>query len=253
MKISPDVIKPGDPFILKVESSGSEPSAVFEGRALPQLRCGNDCYLFIGAVDVAASPGRYAVNVSSSSKSATAEFDLQDGNFREIYLTLSQDKVFLSPENLERVIKEKSMLDAVFLSKTPVLWTGSFVYPLDSDVTSDFGIKRIINKNTTSIHRGIDMRAKTGDLVRASNTGRVVIAQELFYGGNTVIVDHGIGIFTIYMHLSEFKISKGDMVSKNQIVGLAGSTGRSSGPHLHFGVKIQSLSVNPVSFLGLGI
>ncbi|MDX9715275.1 MAG: M23 family metallopeptidase [Dissulfurispiraceae bacterium] len=252
-RIIPDVIKPGDPFLVKIEGSATEPAALFEGRKLLSISCGESCYLFIGAVDVGAAPGKYIVNISSSAKSVNAEFNLKDGGFREIHLTLPGDKVTLDSETLKRVIHEKAMLDDIFARNSSAAWTGSFVYPLDSDVTSGFGNRRIINKSITSIHRGIDMRARTGDLVRAANTGKVVLAKELFYGGNTVIVDHGLGIFTIYMHLSEFKAMEGDIISKNQVLGLAGSTGRSSGPHLHFGVKIQSQSINPISFLGLGI
>ncbi len=87
--------------------------------------------------------------------------------------------------------------------------------------------------------------------IEASNRGRVVLAEELFFGGNTVVVDHGQGIFTVYMHLSEFNVSPGDLVEKNAVIGYVGSTGRSNGPHLHFGVKVAGINTNPVSLTRL--
>jgi len=97
----------------------------------------------------------------------------------------------------------------------------------------------------------VDIRGKEGDRVAASNRGRVVLAEELFFGGNTVILDHGQGIFTIYMHLSSFNVKPDDLVSTGDVIGSVGSSGRSSGPHLHFGVKVLGISVNPVSFAKL--
>jgi len=110
-----------------------------------------------------------------------------------------------------------------------------------------------MNKTWTSIHRGIDIKGLEGDEVKASNNGRVVLAQELFFGGNTIILDHGQGIHTVYMHLSQLHVDCGDAVSKGDVIGLLGSTGRSTGPHLHFGVKISNISVNPLSVLKLGL
>ena len=123
--------------------------------------------------------------------------------------------------------------------------------PLANEISTAFGTRRIINDKVMSSHRGLDIRGKTGEPVRASNNGRVVLAQDLFYGGNTVVLDHGQGIYTIYMHLSHFKVQEREMVSKGETVGLVGSTGRSTGPHLHFGVKVQNISVNPLSFTRL--
>jgi len=252
--IAPDAIKPGDPFVVKVSGSVTEPVAVFEGRKLAAATCGKECYFFVAATDVEAESGSSRIiRISNETKNTELQFRLAPGSFPEIHLTLAQDKVVLSPENLKRAEAEKKRLNQLFSQTNDKIWTDSFAYPLSTEVSSHFGVKRIINKKTNSIHRGIDMRAKTGDPVKAVNAGRVALAEELFFGGNTIIVDHGLGIFSIYMHLSELKVQEGDFVALGKVVGLAGSTGRSSGPHLHFGIKVQSVSVNPVSFLGLGI
>jgi murein DD-endopeptidase MepM/ murein hydrolase activator NlpD len=131
------------------------------------------------------------------------------------------------------------------------LWKGSFVLPLLNPLSTLFGTVRIINGETVSVHRGLDMKGLEGEEIRASNRGRVVLTEELFFGGNTVILDHGQGIFTIYMHMSQFHVRPGDLVSKNDLIGYVGSSGRSSGPHLHFGVKVTGMNANPVSIVDL--
>ena len=123
--------------------------------------------------------------------------------------------------------------------------------PLDNEIAMQYGVRRIINNTTESIHRGIDIRGRDGEDVRASNSGKVILAAELFFGGNTLVLDHGMGIFTIYMHLSKFNSKSGENVLKGDVIGFVGSTGRSTGPHLHFGIKAQELSVNPESFAKL--
>jgi murein DD-endopeptidase MepM/ murein hydrolase activator NlpD len=110
-----------------------------------------------------------------------------------------------------------------------------------------------MNKTWTSVHRGVDIKGAEGDKVRASNNGKVVLAQGLFFGGNTIVLDHGQGIHTVYMHLSQMNVRFGDSVSKGDVIGLVGSTGRSTGPHLHFGVKISNVSVSPPSILKLDL
>jgi murein DD-endopeptidase MepM/ murein hydrolase activator NlpD len=136
---------------------------------------------------------------------------------------------------------------------TDRVWDGEFIQPLDNEVSTVFGVKRIMNKKKTSLHRGVDFRGKSGEPVRAFNRGRVVLADELFYGGNTVILDHGQGIYSIYMHLSKFNVKVNDILEKGTVVGRVGSSGRATGPHLHFGVKIRSINTNPLSFLELGL
>ena len=108
-----------------------------------------------------------------------------------------------------------------------------------------------MNGKWVSIHRGVDMKGKTGEEIKASNRGKVVLNEDLFFGGRTIILDHGQGVFTIYMHLSEALVKPEDMVSKGAVIGLVGSSGRATGPHLHFGVKVMDLSVNPVSLIKL--
>jgi murein DD-endopeptidase MepM/ murein hydrolase activator NlpD len=108
-----------------------------------------------------------------------------------------------------------------------------------------------MNEKKTSVHGGMDYKGETGTPVKAVNSGRIVLNEELFFGGNTLIIDHGMGLFSVYMHLSEFRVSKDEKVLKGQIIGLVGMSGRATGPHLHLGVKLHGTNVNPLSLFKL--
>lgn len=251
--ISPAEIYPGDLFVLRVTGPKelSSPDAAFHGQDIIFSRCGDGCFVGIGAVDVETAPGNYLVNLTGGNEHVGIKLLVSALAFPEHHLTLPDEKVFLSPEDLQRARREAEKLDTLWTIVTDRLWSGSFIRPLENDVSTVFGEKRIINKKKNSRHRGIDIRGTTGEEVRASNSGRVVLAEELFFGGNTVVLDHGQGIYTIYMHLSSLETKKDAFVSKGDIVGLVGSTGRSTGPHLHFGVKVNSISINPISLIQL--
>jgi len=149
------------------------------------------------------------------------------------------------------VEKENKKLKDIRQNVSERMWEGKFMPPLENEISTVFGTKRVMNEKWTSVHRGMDIRGKEGEQVRASNSGKVVLSEELFYGGNTLVLDHGRGIFSIYMHLSGFNVKSGDIVSKGDAIGLVGSSGRSTGPHLHFGVKVAGINVNPVSLMKL--
>ena len=135
------------------------------------------------------------------------------------------------------------------------LWRGAFIYPIEPSERNRreqgrFGHTRTFISGKSkrwSMHRGYDISAKQGRPIKASNHGVVRMAQDRHYGGNTVIIDHGLGLFSVYCHLSEFRCQKGDRVKKGDIVGLVGSTGRATGPHLHWGIKQSWIYINPAS------
>jgi murein DD-endopeptidase MepM/ murein hydrolase activator NlpD len=126
---------------------------------------------------------------------------------------------------------------------------GPFVRPVPGEPTSIFGTRRIFNGKPRSPHPGLDLRAAEGTEVRASGPGKVVIAQDLYYSGNIVILDHGGGLFTLYAHLSELRVAEGDAIAAGQTIGLSGSTGRVTGPHLHWGAKIGNHPFDPRALL----
>jgi len=255
IEISPKIIKQGDAFIIKVTGikNSDMPTAIVAKNSIQFSRCGEGCFIGIGAMGIDAKTGVYPVKVKTGQKRKKITLTVKKASVQTIALRLPEEKVTLSPADLEVVQEENNRLKALFLTISERLWEGVFRIPTDNEISTPFGTKRIMNRTWTSIHRGIDIKGLEGDKVRASNSGRVVLAQELFLGGNTIILDHGQGIHTVYMHLSQLHVHCGDSVSKGDVIGLLGSTGRSTGPHLHFGIKISDISVNPLSVLKLDL
>jgi len=252
-EVLPDKVKPGDAFIIKVTGMETShiPDALLKNKHFYFSRCGGGCFVAIGAVGIDTQPGVYTIHVKVGENKPNLELTVRQTDFPTISLTLPEGKVVPSPENLERAKREGEKLRSIWPVISEKLWQGSFSLPLNNDMSTAFGTKRIFNRKKTSVHKGIDVRGKKGEEVKASNRGRVVLAGELFFGGNTLILDHGQGIYTIYMHMSKFKAGPGDVVSKGDVIGLVGSSGRASGPHLHFGVKVLNINVNPVSIFKL--
>jgi hypothetical protein len=252
-KVLPRKINPGDVFLIKV--SGIRTSVVLHtslgGKEFSFVRCGKGSFVAIGAADITMKPGVHTVRLKIGRTKMKLKLSVRKMSFPEQELTLPGDKVFLKREDLDRVKKENERLDDIFEIISGKRWEGDFAPPLNNAITTAFGTKRIMNGKWISVHRGIDMKGDAGEEVRASNDGRVVLEEVLFFGGNTIILDHGQGIYTIYMHLSKFNVNLGDVVSKGDVIGLVGSTGRATGPHLHFGAKVREMSVNPVSLFNL--
>jgi hypothetical protein len=253
--ISPKIIRQGDAFIIKLSGikNSDMPTATVAKNSIHFSLCGEGCFVGLGAISLDARTGTYPVKVKAGKKRKNLTLTVRKAAFQKITMTLPEDKVIVSPGDMEIIKEENNRLKSLFLSVSGRLWDGAFLIPIDNAISTFFGTKRIMNKTWTSIHRGVDIKGLEGEEVRASNNGRVVLAQELFFGGNTIILDHGQGIHTVYMHLSKFRVDCGASVSKGDVIGLIGSTGRSTGPHLHFGVKISNISVNPLSVLKLGL
>jgi murein DD-endopeptidase MepM/ murein hydrolase activator NlpD len=168
------------------------------------------------------------------------EFHVEDKAYKAEQLSVHPKRVQLSAKDQERANREQLVLNKIYASSLNELqFKRPFIQPLETVVTSLYGTKRVYNKMKKGQHLGTDYRAAIGDKVPASNRGRVVFAGDLFYTGGTVILDHGLDIFTVYGHLSKTKVNSGDMVERGDLIGFSGNTGRTSGPHLHWGVKVQ--------------
>lgn len=167
-------------------------------------------------------------------------FQVEERTYKAEKLKVDPKKIKLSPKDEKRVMAEQEVLNKIYASSIPdFLFTESFAQPMASLVTSVYGTKRVYNKQKKGQHLGIDYRAIVGENVPCSNAGKVVFSGDLFYTGWTVIIDHGLDIFTVYGHLSKTLVKEGDIVKRGDLIGLSGNTGRTSGPHLHWGVKVQ--------------
>jgi len=232
--------------------------ARFRGLPLP-ARPEAGGYTVLLAVDLETPPGAYPVEFEADGASGQRyqlrrRVTVADARFPVQRLTLPKEWVDLDPETLERVRSEEAALAAIWDGETagPYWWTG-FAPPLDGDlqVSSAFGLRRIINGQPRSPHGGVDFHAPAGTPVRASNGGVVAFAADLFFSGKSVIVHHGGGLFTMYFHLEAYRVEAGHEVAKGDILGWVGATGRATGPHLHWGARLQRARVNPERLLQL--
>jgi hypothetical protein len=149
-----------------------------------------------------------------------------------------------------RIKRERAAMRSVWRAPpTKRKWRGSFVWPRKDEICSTFGAKRMFNHKLKSRHFGVDIDGKTGDPVLAIGAGRVVMVSDRYYAGGTVVIDHGLRLFSLYFHLAEFLVEVGDDVEKGQLIGKVGKSGRVTGPHLHLGTRVERLSFDPLSLL----
>jgi murein DD-endopeptidase MepM/ murein hydrolase activator NlpD len=172
------------------------------------------------------------------------------------YTRLRVASRFTAPDRatLERIQGERELVRSTLRSVTDVpLWQGAFVLPLEGPTTSPYGQRRLFNNELRSQHTGLDIDGDTGDRVRASNSGRVVISRDLFFNGQAVFIDHGLGLLTGYFHLSGREVSEGQWVEKGEVIGSVGATGRVTGPHLHWSLYSMGVPLDPLSILELDL
>jgi len=178
------------------------------------------------------------------------EIDVTCATYPTEVLSVDNAKVCPPPEVLERIALEKAEAEKIYKHVTPErYWNKPFIRPIDSITTSEYGSARTYNGVLKSYHGGVDFRAKTPLPILASNDGVVVLAKDRYYSGQTVILDHGEGIYTCYFHFSQLDVKVGDKVVQGQNIGLSGATGRITGPHLHFGFMIQGIQSDPIDFM----
>ena len=208
-------------------------------------------------IEMNTRPGAYSIKVVAEEKngivySSTIRLKVGKAKFQTQTLSLPPSMVDLAPEVLERVNREAERMRALFSSiREERFWNGAFVRPVPGEVTGAFGVRRIVNGRPRSPHSGIDMRAEEGAAVLACNRGVVALTDELFFSGKSVILDHGRSMYSMYFHLSETLVHEGASVDTSVMLGRVGSTGRSTGPHLHWGLRLNGVQVNPLSILQL--
>lgn len=209
-------------------------------------------------IDLELAAGKYNLAIAAelaNGKAAkcSAEISVKAGNFAVEKLTVAKEYAELSAEDIARAEKEGQRLREVFATVTPEkLWQGRFRLPLDgAHPAKNFGQRRVLNGNPESPHTGMDFPAAAGTPIHAAQAGRVVLAENLFFSGNTVVVDHGLGIYTFYGHMERMDVADGDTVKVGTVLGLVGATGRVTGPHLHWALKVATARVNPLQIVGL--
>jgi murein DD-endopeptidase MepM/ murein hydrolase activator NlpD len=215
----------------------------------------NGAYEGLIGIDMNTRPGLYEIKVVATDGGSIVNMDahslkVERVNFGIQKLLLPPSMVNLDPKNQERVNKEARQLKALFqVFRDERLWRGAFILPVEGELSGAFGLRRIMNGRPQHPHTGVDLQAKEGTPVLACNTGTVVLVAHLFLSGKSIILDHGWGLYSMYFHLSETLVKEGDRVIKGAMLGRVGSTGRSTEPHLHWGIRMNGARVDPLSLL----
>jgi hypothetical protein len=259
--LTPAVVEAGSPELIRVAAGGATGvDGDWMGRKLELFRGrGGREWFALAGVDVEAPVGPSTLRISVQPSSGAVRdlsraVEIHPAHYRTSSLTVAPQFVEPGPEELKQIEADRLLKEKVFAASAPEpLWTGSFRAPVKAPPTDSFGTRRIFNGKLASVHKGMDFRATTGTPVRAGNSGVVVLARLLYYEGNCVVIDHGLGFFTISMHLSRIDVHEGQRVRTGDRLGLSGATGRVTGPHLHWGVRWQGAYLDPAKLLRLDL
>jgi murein DD-endopeptidase MepM/ murein hydrolase activator NlpD len=216
----------------------------------PSPDLGANTYEAVFGVPHSHKPGPAQLALSSDGLDATLPFDIVDAHYKSETLKVAPGKVNPPKKELPRIFREIKEVAKIYKIVTPKkYWTGPFLFPIQSQMTSPFGTKRLYNGQLKSFHGGLDLRAPMGTPIHSAAPGKVLLAKNLYYSGNTVILDHGYGVMTLYFHMSKIKVKRGQVVGAGQLLGLSGKTGRVTGPHLHWQAMIHKVKVNPLGLV----
>ncbi|HHF52633.1 MAG TPA: M23 family metallopeptidase [Candidatus Aminicenantes bacterium] len=216
-----------------------------------------DCLVCLIGLDLGIETGSHSLKVYVYKQDGSVEIKEQDipvspKQFPIKKLWVKEEFVTPPKNVMERIQREAELTKAVYNIYSPE-WEaeGKFIVPVQGQIFPNFGERRFFNNKPRSQHSGVDIASPMGMPVKASNSGRVVLASHLYFAGNTVIIDHGLGVFSVYCHFSEITVKMGQKVEKGDIIGKIGSTGRVTGPHLHWSIRIRGSRVDPNALLSL--
>ncbi len=211
----------------------------------------------IAGVSLETHPATYLLTLKATTSggkeiSFEQKVRVRSAKYPSIAVTVAKQFTEPSPEQLERINQEKTLKQDVFGRVEPEReWSGRFRLPVNARVSDVFGTRRTFNGKVQSMHQGLDYSVPPGTAVLALNAGTVLLARALFFEGDCVVLDHGQGLLTLYLHLSEIKVKEGEHVAAGQEIGLSGGSGRVTGPHLHVAVRWQGIYLNPATLLAL--
>jgi hypothetical protein len=259
--ISPSIVADGSlvavtvhfkkPMSGKIELIGTFEDQISHFFEVPEKGAG--VYEALFGVEHGHKPGKASIKIENEGVQANLSLDIVDGKYPSETLKVDGKRVNPPKKMMKRILSELKEIGKVYAISTPErYWEGPFQLPVDSKITDPFGTKRVYNGQLKSYHGGLDFHAPVGTPIHASGAGVIVLAKNLYYSGNTVIIDHGYGLKSMYFHMSKFKVKLGDKVAKGQLLGLSGKTGRVTGPHLHWQVIVHKIKVNPTGLLEVG-
>ena len=259
--ITPSYVQAGSPELIRVNKVEGATAVDGEwlGRRLQFFRgASGSTWLALAGADIEAAPGASTLHIVAHTAGGEVDFsqtiDIHPAHYRTGTLAVAPKFVEPGPEEQEQIAADTEIKTRIFAASAPEpLWQGSFHSPVRAAPTDSFGTRRMFNGKLASIHKGTDFHAATGTVVRAANSGVVVLARPLYYEGNCVIIDHGLGLYTLSMHFSRIDVREGQHVTVGDRLGLSGATGRVTGPHLHWAVRWQGAYLDPAKLLRLNL
>jgi murein DD-endopeptidase MepM/ murein hydrolase activator NlpD len=250
----------GSPIVFRI--APSEPMTSLAGKWLGHevffsLEAHSQVWYALAGASVETRPGKYAlelkgITASGKELSLQRSISVGRGKYRSIAAKVPKQYTEPSAEQLREIDQDKALKERAFAHTTPGReWAGSFQPPAKAPISDGFGTARTFNGRVQSVHQGLDFATPQGTPVMALNSGSVLLAQPLFFEGGCIVLDHGEGLLTLYLHLSKIEVKEGDHITRGERIGLSGGTGRATGPHLHVAVRWQGVYLNPATLLGL--
>jgi murein DD-endopeptidase MepM/ murein hydrolase activator NlpD len=240
-------LRPGGIAIVEIDAAGeTAPTAIWNDKPILVMQRDDRWYAVVG-IPLSSDPGQLTIQSGDESRTV----DVGSHAYREQRLTIkNKSQVNPDQEQLDRIFSERKIIDAALNNFRGVALDGvSLAAPVAGPHSSSFGSRRFFNDQPRSPHSGMDIAADSGEPIVAPRPGVVTATGNYFFNGNTVIVDHGQGFVTMYCHLSEIAVEKGQDLGAGEALGAVGATGRVTGPHLHFGTYLNGAAVDPAIFL----
>jgi hypothetical protein len=256
--LTPAVVYAGAPELIRVHAPAAKGvDGEWLGHRITFFEKDGDWFALVG-VDVEAPIGSSTLHVvvktAGGSENTSRSVLILQAHYRTGMLTVAPKFVEPPTEEQARIKAESEFKEKVFsASADRPLWQGDFHAPVTAEATDSFGTRRMFNGKLASVHKGADFRAASGTSVHAGNSGVVVVARPLYFEGNCVVIDHGLGIYSLYMHFSRIDVKEGQRVKTGDLLGLSGATGRVTGPHLHWAVRWQNAYLDPIKVLKMDL
>lgn len=248
---------PGEALLVAVNRRDlvAAPTGSLLGKTLDFYPVAGGGWAALAGLDLDVALGRATLTLSlpepGGPRALSRPVEVLPKTFPTRRLTVDDRFVRLNPADQARVDREQARTAAIYAASNPARFRGAFSSPIPGAPSARFGERRVFNGVPKDPHNGADLRAGAGTPVRAPSAGRVALAGDLFYSGNTVILDHGLGLYSVYAHLSRVDVSEGQDVDAGRVLGAVGATGRVTGPHLHWGMKLRGARVDPFALTAL--
>jgi murein DD-endopeptidase MepM/ murein hydrolase activator NlpD len=241
---------PGGVAIVALGDHKSAPQAYYQGRRVMVLKDSGQWQAVVG-IPLSAKPGRHTLRVQpQGAKDRSLAFEVRTKQYEEQHLDVPPRMVNPSAENQKRIARELKLSAETYRTfQSADTATTRFILPVEGRYSSPFGLRRFFNGEPRNPHSGIDLAAPTGTPIRAPAPGRVIATGNLYYNGNTVFLDHGQGLITMFCHMDSITVKAGQAIETGQSLGTVGATGRVTGPHLHWSVSLNDARVDPLLFL----